>query len=105
MKLRSPLYWLCLAWGVAGAVSAQALVELNTATEAQLDGVRGIGPALSTSMLAARNQRAFDSWADVHRRVPGLQIRKLRALSDAGLRVQGTPFSVDSGSVQAEAGR
>lgn len=73
------------SWGQA------AELEINTATQAQLESLPGIGPALAERILAARAIAPFADWADLHRRVKGIGPATARKLSDAGLRVQGQP--------------
>ena len=69
-------------------LQAQAL-ELNQATVAELDSLKGMGPALSAKVLQARQDRAFDNWGDFMRRVPGVGVAKAQAFSAQGLTVQG----------------
>lgn len=71
------------------ATTVFASVEVNQATEAELDSVKGIGPATSTRILQARKQGTFKDWADLIRRVKGLSAAKL---SRQGLTVNGAPF-------------
>ena len=67
-------------------------VDVNTATEADLDALLGFGPAHTARLLAARQQQAFSDWADLMRRTPGVGVRTARRLSAAGLRVHGQPY-------------
>jgi len=69
---------------------AQAEVEANTATRADLESLPGIGPMLAQRLLDAR---PFADWADLMRRVPGVKVAMARKLSAAGLRVAGRPLS------------
>ena len=75
--------WLC--------VSSHAL-EINQANAAELDSLRGMGPALSTKVLQAREQRPFESWRDVMKRVSGFGPAKAQQFSDQGLTVNGQPL-------------
>jgi competence protein ComEA len=77
--------WLTtLAWGQ---------LDLNQATEMELDGLKGSGPALTKTILAERNASAFRNWADVLQRVKGIGPKKAASLSEQGVRVQGEPFT------------
>lgn len=67
-------------------------VELNTATRARLESVRGIGPQLAAALLAAREARPFTDWADLVARVRGIGPASARRLSAHGLRVDGRPW-------------
>jgi competence protein ComEA len=71
---------------------AMAAVELNSADQAALESVRGIGPSLSAKLLAERKKAAFKDWADVVDRVPGVGMASAAKLSAAGLTVQGQPM-------------
>jgi competence protein ComEA len=64
-------------------------VEVNSASEADLDGIKGIGPALSRKILVARQQGDFKDWPDLMKRVKGLQPKAAQRLSEAGLTVNG----------------
>ena len=66
--------------------------DVNTASEAELDGIQGVGPALSGKILQARRQGAFKSWDDLMQRVKGIQPRRAHQLSAAGLRVDGLAY-------------
>jgi competence protein ComEA len=65
------------------------LLDINTASRARLESIRGIGPTLAASILAAREERPFADWSDVVRRVHGVGPASARRLSAAGLRVGG----------------
>jgi len=64
-------------------------LEVNTAHERDLDGLRGLGPSTTRKIMATRAQQPFADWADLMRRVPGLGPRTAQQLSAQGLRVQG----------------
>ena len=75
------------------ATASLAAVDVNTATEAELDGVKGIGPALSGKILKARQQGPFKDWADLMQRVKGIQPKSARQLTEAGLTVNGVGYA------------
>lgn len=83
MKRRALLLWVVVP------AFAQAVVEVNTATRAELESLPGLGPALVQRLLAAR---PFKDWADLMKRVPGIRSASARKLSDAGLRVAGQAY-------------
>lgn len=70
-------------------------LELNTATQAELERLKGVGVALSERLLQARAEAPFADWQDLRQRVPGLGGRLARRLSDQGLTVNGA--SLDGG--------
>ncbi len=73
--------------------NAHALaLDLNQANEAELDGLRGMGPSLSRKVLAARQHQPFASWADFLRRVSGVGTAKAKLFSEQGLTIEGQAF-------------
>jgi competence protein ComEA len=89
---------MLLALFAAGAAPAQAprsepaLLELNTASRAELESLPGIGPALAERLLKARQRQDFEDWADVMRRVSGIRAATAARLSAQGLRVRGQAY-------------
>ena len=75
------------------AATSFAAVDANTATEAELDGIRGIGPGLSGRILAERQSAPFKDWADFIARVPGVGKASAGKLSAGGLTVNHHTFS------------
>jgi len=78
---------LALAPLVVGAV------ELNTATQAELEQLKGVGVSLSERLLAAREKRPFSDWTDLIARVPGIGPAQAARLSAAGLRIGDQPYT------------
>src|SRR5207248_6050107 len=68
----------------AVAMAAAAAVDVNKATDAQLDAVKGIGPATSKTILAERKKGEFKDWNDFVSRVKGIGDKKAEALSKEG---------------------
>ena len=68
-------------------------VEINQASEADLDGLRGLGPATTREILAERRKAPFASWADLMARVRGLGPAKAAQLSGDGVTVAGQPYA------------
>jgi len=69
-----------------------AALDINQASEAELDGLRGIGPPFTRRLLAAREQRLFTDWQDLRARVKGVGLKLSQSLSDQGLTVNGEKF-------------
>ena len=67
-------------------------LDLNQANEAELDGLKGMGPTLSRKVLAARQHQPFASWADFLRRVSGVGTAKAKLFSEQGLTIEGQAF-------------
>ena len=81
------------AWCVCLCLMGHAwALDINTATEADLDGLKGIGPAMSGAMLTERQKSLFKDWADLRRRVKGLGEKKAAQLSAEGLTVNGKAY-------------
>lgn len=87
--VRNGLAWLAL-WCAASALAA---VDVNQATVAELDGIKGIGPGLSRAILAERKTAPFSSWPDFIGRVRGVKEATAIKLSSGGLTVQGQSFA------------
>lgn len=74
------------------AAASFAAVDVNQASAADLDGIKGIGPALSTRILEARKQGSFKDWHDLLARVKGIGQGNAAKYSAGGLTVNGEPF-------------
>ncbi len=81
---------LAVAAMIATMGFAFAQVDVNKADAAALDSVKGIGPAMSKTILDERKKGGdFKDWADFQKRVKGVADKKAAALSEAGLQVNG----------------
>ena len=80
--------FLFLPWLLAPAWA----LEINHATEAELDGLRGLGPAFTRRILSERDIRPFADWPDLMRRVSGMGRLTAQKLSAQGLTVQNQPL-------------
>ena len=74
------------------ATLAMAAVDVNKATEAQLDSVKGIGPVTSKLIISERKKGDFKSWEDFIERVKGVGDDRAAKLSAEGLTVNGASF-------------
>lgn len=84
-----------MATFVAGlcAAAAVAAVDVNKATQAELEAVKGIGPGIATKILDERKTAPFKDWADLVARVKGLGDSNAAKFSAAGLTVGGAGFN------------
>ena len=78
---------------LACSAGAALALDVNTANEAELDSLRGLGPASTARILQARSAGPFADWADLMQRVKGIKPASARRLSQAGLTVNGQPFA------------
>jgi competence protein ComEA len=72
---------------LALAATAASALDINTASQAELEQLKGIGVAMSERLLEERTKRPFVDWTDLLARVPGLGPKQAKRLSAAGLRV------------------
>jgi competence protein ComEA len=83
---------LAVAALIATMGFAFAQVDVNKADQAALDGVKGIGPKTSKTILDERKKGGdFKDWADFEKRVKGVGDKNAAKMSDAGLTVNGQP--------------
>ena len=75
------------------AATAFAAVDVNKGSAADLDGLKGVGPAMSKRILDARQKGEFKDWSDFMERVKGVKEKKAAKLSAEGLTVNGKAFS------------
>jgi len=74
------------------AMSAFAAVDVNKASAADLDSVKGIGPAMSAKIIEERKKGPFKDWNDLVSRVKGIGETSAAKLSEAGLTVNGAAY-------------
>ncbi|MDO9095493.1 MAG: helix-hairpin-helix domain-containing protein [Rubrivivax sp.] len=83
------------------ALNAFAAADVNQATQAELESVKGIGPGLSAKILQARQSGNFKNWDDLVDRVGGIGPGNAARFSQAGLTVGGAAY--DGKPVEAKA--
>jgi competence protein ComEA len=81
--------FLAIAMLAASMSMAFAQVDVNKADAAALDSVKGVGPAMSKTIIAERAKGEFKDWADFQKRVKGVGDKNAVKLSEAGLQVNG----------------
>lgn len=74
------------------AAACFAAVDVNKATAAELDGIKGIGPGISAKILDERKKGNFKDWTDLVDRVKGLGEGNAAKFSAEGLTVNGAAF-------------
>lgn len=95
--MRSLHRFLLVAASALAASWCLGATEANQATEAELDSIKGLGPASTARILQARAQSPFKDWDDFLRRVKGFKGSSAARLSEAGLTVNGQPFEATAG--------
>lgn len=90
--IRQCITALLAALALATSLGAAA-ADVNQASTAELEAVKGIGPALSAKITAARQQGAFKDWTDLVGRVSGLGPGNAARFSQAGLTVAGAAYA------------
>ena len=74
------------------AAVAFAAVDVNKGTAADLDGIKGIGPGISTKILDERKKGNFKDWNDFIERVKGVGEGNAAKFSAEGMTVGGATF-------------
>ena len=75
------------------AFNAFAAIDVNQASQAELETVKGIGPGLSAKILKARQANSFKTWDDLVDRVSGVGPGNAARFSQAGLTVSGSAYN------------
>jgi competence protein ComEA len=88
----------------AYAFAAQAAIDVNQASQAELETVKGIGPGLSGKILGARQAGAFKDWIDLVDRVGGVGPGNAAKFSQAGLTVGNVAYAMPAITEKAHAG-
>ncbi len=73
---------------------AMAAVDVNTASQADLETVKGIGPAISAKIVEERKKGAFKDANDLQERVKGIGETNVKKMVEAGLVVGGSKGAV-----------
>ena len=75
------------------AAASWAAVDVNKASDAELDTIRGVGPALSKRIVESRKKDGdFKDWPDLMSRVKGVKEKAAAKLSAEGLTVNGQGY-------------
>jgi competence protein ComEA len=72
--------------------AAFAAVDVNKATQAELDGIKGIGPGIAGKIMDERKKGSFKDWGDFIERVKGVGEGNAAKFSAEGLTVNGSTF-------------
>ena len=72
--------------------AAFAAVDVNKATQAELDGIKGIGPGIAGKIMDERKKGSFKDWGDFIERVKGVGEGNAAKFSAEGLTVGGVAY-------------
>ena len=74
------------------ATTSFAAVDVNKASSSELDGIKGIGPAISSKILDERKKGNFKDWNDFIERVKGIGEGNGAKFSAEGMTVNGASY-------------
>lgn len=74
------------------AAACFAAVDVNKGSAAELDSIKGIGPAMSGKILDERKKGNFKDWNDFIARVKGVGEGNAAKFSKEGLTINGAAF-------------
>jgi competence protein ComEA len=83
------------------AATAFAAVDVNQASQADLEGIKGIGPSVAGKILNERKKAPFKNWEDMIDRVQGVGLGNAAKFSASGLTVNGATFSTPTEAPKA----
>lgn len=86
------------------AAASFAAVDVNKATAAELDGLKGIGPGISGKIVDERKKGDFKDWNNFIERVKGVGDKNAAKFSSEGMTVNGAPFKGAAAAPAAKAG-
>jgi competence protein ComEA len=85
------LWMLCFALILALCTGLAAAVEVNTADQAALESVKGIGPVHAKAIIDERTKNGpFKDADDLAARVKGIGTKSVKNLEAAGLTINGS---------------
>ncbi len=84
------------------SAAAFAATDVNKASQAELEAVKGIGPGMATRILEARKTGSFNNWADLQGRVKGVGDGNARKFSADGLTVNGQTYTAAAAPAKAK---
>ena len=84
------------------SAAAFAATDVNKASQAELEAVKGIGPSMAGRILEARKAGTFNNWSDLQGRVKGVGDGNARKFSADGLTVNGQAYSAAAAPAKAK---
>lgn len=84
--------WIAAAALCVFGLAHAATVDANKATPAELDQIKGIGPATAARIVEQRKTAPFKNWEDFIGRVQGIGPGNAAKMSGDGLTVNGQSY-------------
>jgi competence protein ComEA len=97
------LAFFAAAMLATASTGVSAAVDINKASLAELEAVKGVGTATAAKILDERKKASFKDWADLMQRVGGIKQARAGKLSEAGLTVNGEAFKPAAASADKAA--
>ncbi len=94
---------ITLIVALSAALCFAAALDINKASEAELDSIKGIGPATSSKILAERKKASFKDWSDFIARVQGIGEANAARFSAEGVTVNDLSFKATAPGKKPEA--
>ena len=75
------------------SAAAFAALDVNKASLAELEAIKGIGPTVAQRILDERSKTPFADWSDMQSRVKGVGQANAAKFSTGGLTVNGNAYA------------
>jgi competence protein ComEA len=102
--MRSTALSAVLAFASLGAIASP--INVNTATQSELESIKGIGPSKAKTIITERLDGGhFQDANDLQKRVRGIGMRSVEKMVDNGLTIEApSSFREPNGRTQKEGG-
>ncbi|QWE20192.1 helix-hairpin-helix domain-containing protein [Polynucleobacter sp. AP-Kolm-20A-A1] len=97
---------LAFTFAVVPFGAAASPINVNTATQSELEGIKGIGPAKAKTIIAERLDGGhFQDANDLQKRVRGIGMKSVEKMVDNGLTIEApSSFREPNGRAKKEGG-
>lgn len=95
--------WITAAALCVFGLAHAAAIDANKANPAELDQVKGIGPAMAAKIVDQRKSAPFKNWDDFIGRINGIGPKNAAKLSAQGLTINGQAYSASAPPAAAPA--
>lgn len=103
--IRSVLVGAALTMASLGVTNASP-INVNTATQSELESIKGIGPSKAKTIITERQEGGhFQDAHDLQKRVRGIGMKSVEKMVDSGLTIEApSSFREPNGRTQKEGG-